>query len=141
MPRTPLDDVRLIQLQTVPSHNGNLTVIEGRKDVPFEIKRVFYIYSLPGEGPRGNHANRRLHELLICLRGSFEVNLDDGFRKLTFKLDHPTFGLYIPPMIWTTQRKFESGSIYLVLASTHYSAADYFRDYDEFLRAARSYES
>lgn len=133
----PLSRARLIPLQTIPSHNGNLTVVEGRKQVPFEIRRVFYIYSMPGGGQRGNHANRRLHELIICLRGSFDVNLDDGRSSKIFHLDHPTYGLYIPPMVWGTQSNFEAGSIYLVLASSPYNAGDYIRNYAEFLKAVR----
>lgn len=114
---------------------GNLTFVEGLVHIPFEIKRVFYLYDVPtGEG-RGAHAHKELHQFLICLAGSFDVALDDGWEKAKVHLNRPWQGLHIPPLIWASEVEFDPGSVCLVLASALFDERDYYRDYDAFLRA------
>jgi hypothetical protein len=112
---------------------GSLTFIEGGKNIPFDIKRVFYLYDVPtGEG-RGAHAHRELHQFLICLAGSFDIAVDDGIDRTNIHLNRPWQGVLIPPMIWASEVNFDPGSVCLVLASMLYDEADYIRDYDTFL--------
>jgi dTDP-4-dehydrorhamnose 3,5-epimerase-like enzyme len=134
----PADDSwRIIDLPRIHDSRGNLTFIEGGSHVPFDIKRVYYLYDVPGGAHRGGHAHRRLRQLLVALSGSFDVTLDDGRRKQTFTLNRSYFGLYIPTLCWREIENFSSGSVCLVLASEHYDEADYYRDYDDFIRAVR----
>lgn len=112
---------------------GSLTFVEGNSHVPFDIKRVFYLYDVPtGEG-RGAHSHRELYQFLICLSGSFDVAVDDGYDKALIHLNRPWQGVLIPPMIWASEINFDPGSVCLVLASMLYDEADYIRDYDKFL--------
>lgn len=134
---TPLDRCRLVDLPKIADPRGNLTFIEGNKHIPFEIKRVFYIYDIPTAENRGAHAHKSLHQFLICLSGSFHVNLDDGNEKKIIRLNKPWQGLYIPPMVWASESGFDHGSISMVLASDVYNESDYYRDYDEFMRAVQ----
>lgn len=129
-----LDDCRLIELPKVADPRGNLTYIEGGEHVPFDIRRVFYLYDVPGGSVRGGHALRSCHQFLIAASGSFDVALDDGSRKKRFHLHRSYYGLYLPPMIWRELDNFSSGSVCLVLVSTIYDAADYIRDYELFAR-------
>ncbi|EGJ11387.1 MULTISPECIES: FdtA/QdtA family cupin domain-containing protein [Rubrivivax] len=133
----PLSDCKLISLPKVQDPRGNLTFIEGQSHVPFEIKRVFYLYDIPTGEDRGAHAHKELHQFLICLSGSFDVSLDDGVSKQVVHLNRPWIGLHIPPMIWASEINFDPGSVCLVLASTPYNEADYYRDYQQFLDAVR----
>ena len=112
---------------------GNLSVVENGKDVPFEIKRVFYLYDIPGGESRGAHAHKTCHQFLVAVSGCFEVTLDDGRNKRTVVLDRPFYGLHIPPGIWAAEQGFSSGSVCLVLASEKYDEGDYIRNYDEFI--------
>ena len=112
---------------------GNLSVVENGKDVPFEIKRVFYLYDIPGGESRGAHAHKTCHQFLVAVSGSFEVTLDDGRNKRTVVLDRPFYGLHIPPGIWAAEQGFSSGSVCLVLASEKYEEEDYIRDYKDYL--------
>lgn len=113
---------------------GNLTVVENNKEVPFEVRRIYYLYDVPGGESRGAHAHRELSQLIIAASGSFSVTLDDGKVKRTFVLNRPYQGLYVVPGIWRTLDDFSSGAVCLVLASHPYDAGDYIRDYDEFIR-------
>ena len=131
-----LDDCYLIDLPKITDPRGNLTFIEGEHHVPFDIKRVYYLYDVPGGETRGGHAHRRLEQLIIAAMGSFEVVVDDGRERKSFFLNRSYYGLYIPNMIWRELENFSSGSVCLVLASEHYDESDYYRDYDEFRRDA-----
>jgi hypothetical protein len=133
----PLDQISMIDLPKINDPRGNLTFIEGNRHIPFEIKRVFYIYDIPTAQDRGSHAHRTLHQFLVCLSGSFNVNLDDGYEKKVIRLNKPWQGLYVPPMIWASETNFDHGSICMVLASDVYNEADYYRDYEQFLAAVK----
>lgn len=113
---------------------GNLTVVENRIAVPFDVKRVYYLYDIPGGESRGAHAHKALQQLIIAASGSFKVTLDDGNVKRTFTLNRPYQGLYVKPGIWRDLDDFSSGAVCLVLASELYDKEDYIRDYDEFLK-------
>lgn len=112
---------------------GNLTVAESMKDMPFDIKRVYWVYDVPGGECRGGHAHKECKEFIIAVSGSFHVTLDDGNNKNTYLLNHPYQGLFVETGIWRTLDDFSSGAVCLVLASDLYDEGDYIRDYDEFL--------
>ncbi|MGO8929604.1 MAG: sugar 3,4-ketoisomerase [Limisphaerales bacterium] len=133
-----LSDCRIIGLPRVPDQRGNLTFIEGGRHVPFEIRRVYYLYDVPGGSERGGHAHKALCQLIIAMSGSFDVILDDGDVKQRFHLNRSYCGLYVCPLIWRELDNFSSGSVCMVLASTLYEEADYFRDYDQFLAAVKA---
>ncbi|MDV6011626.1 FdtA/QdtA family cupin domain-containing protein [Haloechinothrix sp. LS1_15] len=133
-----INPCRLIELPEYVDPRGRLSVVEADKDVAFDIKRVYYLYDLPNATVRGAHGHRELEQLVIALHGEFDVMVDDGYRQARFHLDRPSTGLYIGPMVWRDLLGFSSGAVGLVLASMHYDEADYYRDYEEFLRAARS---
>jgi hypothetical protein len=113
---------------------GNLTPIEGGVDIPFEIKRIYYLYDVPSGESRGAHAHKELQQLIVAANGSFTITLDDGYNKKSFTLNRPYQGLYVVPGIWRDLDDFSSGAVLLCLASEHYIAEDYIRDYDEFLK-------
>lgn len=136
----PLEDCRLIELTKISSDKGNLTFIEGNRHIPFDIKRVYYLYDVPGGEIRGAHAHRSLEQLFIAASGSFDLVLDDGRNKQRFHLNRSYFGVYLPPMIWRVLDNFSSGSVCIVLASDYYREEDYIRDYDEFLSLVRADE-
>ncbi|MHB1261142.1 MAG: sugar 3,4-ketoisomerase [Thermoplasmatota archaeon] len=131
-----VDDCRILDLPRINDPRGNLTFIEGARHVPFEIKRVYYLYDVPGGESRGGHAHRDLQQLIIAMSGSFDVVVDDGRKRRTFNLNRSYYGLYIPTMIWRELANFSSGSVCTVLASNRYDEADYYRDYDDFVRDA-----
>lgn len=131
-----IENCTLIELPKISDPRGNLTFIEGNHHIPFEIKRVFYLYDVPTGADRGAHAHKQLHQFLICLSGSFDVSLDDGGQKKTVHLNRPWHGLHIPPMIWAAEVNFDPGSVCLVFASDKYDEADYIRDYAQFLSIA-----
>lgn len=133
-----LKDCRIIELPRVPDERGNLTFIEGGRHVPFELRRVFYLYDVPGGASRAGHALRSCHQFIIASSGSFDVIADDGFEKQRFALNRSYYGLYLPPLVWREIENFSSGSVCTVLASEFYDVNDYFYDYAEFLRAARA---
>jgi WxcM-like, C-terminal len=133
-----LDACRIIQLPKISDPRGNLTFVEGGCHVPFEIRRVFYLYDVPGGADRGGHANKEVHQLLIAMSGSFDVVVNDGARKERYHLNRSYYGLYLPPMIWRELENFSSGSVCLVLASAPFAEADYFRDYPSYLGAVRA---
>lgn len=128
----PLSDARIIQLPKITDYRGNLTFIEGNKHIPFSIQRVYYLYDVPGGEKRGGHAHKQLQQFIIAANGSFDVLLDDGHMKKTFRLDRSYYGLYIPNMIWRELVNFSSGAVCLTLASLLYDESDYYRDYKEF---------
>ena len=125
---------KLIEFPSIEDSRGVLVFAEAQRHVPFEIKRLFYIFNTPAGATRGGHAHRRTEHVLICLSGSFDVVVDDGTNKLQFALNTPSVGLYVPPLIWDTEFNFRPGSICLVLASDYYEEADYCREYAEFIR-------
>ncbi len=130
-----LQGVRLIELPKISNRQGNLTFVEGQRHVPFEIRRVYYLYDVPGGETRGGHAHKRLEQFLVAAAGSFDVILDDGGAQKRFSLNRSYYGLYIPPMVWRELENFSSGSVCLVLASDYYEESDYYRDRAEYLAA------
>jgi len=122
----------LLTFPKIADPRGNLTFIEGQRHVPFDIKRVYYLYDVPGGAERGGHAHRNLHQVLVAMSGSFDVVLDDGNMEIRYHLNRSYYGLYLCPMIWRTMDNFSSGSVCMVLASEPYEEADYYRDYDIF---------
>jgi hypothetical protein len=130
-----LAECRIIDLPKINEPRGNLTFIEGGRHVPFEIKRVYYLYDVPGGAERGGHAHRNLHQLIIALSGSFDVILDDGTQRKRFHLNRSYYGMYVCPMIWRELDNFSSASVCMVLASNLFDEADYYRDYEVFVQA------
>ncbi|MBF2066595.1 MAG: WxcM-like domain-containing protein [Calothrix sp. C42_A2020_038] len=128
-------------LPKISDPRGNLTFIESEKHVPFEIKRVFYLYDVPGGESRAGHALKSCEQFLIAMSGSFDVVLDDGDTQKRFHLNRSYQGLYICPMIWRELDNFSSGSVCMVLASAFYNKNDYYRDYQEFTAAVRTQKS
>ena len=126
-------DCSLIELPKISNRSGNITPVEGFKNVPFDVRRVFYTYDIPGGESRGAHAHKECHQFLVAASGAYEVLLDDGINKRTVLLNRPFYGLHIPPGIWAAEQGFSSGSICLVLASMPYDESDYIRDYNEFI--------
>ena len=126
-------DCSVIELPKIETVGGNITPVHPQINVPFDIKRVFYSYDIPGGEARGAHAHKECHQFLIAASGAYEVLLDDGVNKRTVLLNRPFYGLHIPPGIWASEQAFSSGSICLALASHKYDAADYIRDYNEYL--------
>lgn len=133
-----LDYCKLIDLPKVTDPRGNLTFIEENRHINFNIKRVYYLYDVPGGAERGGHAHKKLQQLIIAMSGSFDVFLDDGCDKKRFHLNRSYYGLYISPMVWRELNNFSSGSVCVVLASIFYDESDYYRDYQEFLRALKT---
>lgn len=132
-PETSVYDCSLIQLPRIHFRAGNITPVQNSEEVPFEVRRVFYLYDVPGGESRGAHAHKACHQFLIAASGSFEVLLDDGKVQRMVQLNRPYMGLHIPPGIWASEVNFSSGAICLVLASAPYDAEDYIRDYSEYL--------
>ena len=124
-----------IELKKITDPRGNLTVAQGLEDVPFEIRRAYWVYDVPGGECRGGHAHRRCRTLLVALSGSFHVTLDNGQRRETYLLNHPWQGLIVETGVWRTLDDFSSGAVCLSLASEPFEEEDYIRDYDEFLRS------
>ncbi len=129
---------KIIQLPKISDPRGNLTFIEGSRHVPFDIRRVYYTYDVPGGTDRGGHAHKELHQLIIAMSGSFDVTLDDGHNKKKFHLNRSYEGLIICPMMWRDLDNFSSGSVCMVLASNIYEVSDYYRDYREFVKKVHS---
>lgn len=133
----PLSDCRLIELPKIADVRGNLSFIEGGIHIPFDIKRAYYLYDVPGGSDRGSHAHKNLHQFIVAMSGSFDVVLDDGQEQKRFNLNRSYYGLYVCPMMWRYLDNFSSGAVCMVLASAHFDEADYIRDYDEFLKLAK----
>ena len=130
-----LNDCKLIELPKIADPRGNLTFIEGGRHVPFQIRRVYYLYDTPGGAERGGHAHKGLHQLIVAMSGSYDVVLDDGNQRKRIHLNRSYYGLYVCPMIWREMDNFSSGAVCLALASEPYDEKDYYRDYREYLRA------
>ena len=126
----------VIELNKVHNRSGNLTAIEDRMQIPFDVRRIYYLYDVPGGAERGGHAHRRLQQLIVAASGCFDVVLDDGKNRKVVELNRPYYGLLVVPGIWRELINFSSGAICLVLASEKYDAGDYIRDYDEYLKYA-----
>jgi len=126
-------DCSLIELPAIKDRSGNITPVSNKEEVPFDVKRIFYIYDIPGGENRGAHAHRKCHQFIIAASGSFEIALDDGRIQRTVMLNRPYIGLHIPPGIWAHEFNFSSGAICLVLTSEYYDSNDYIRDYTEYL--------
>ena len=135
---TPMQRCREITLPIVSDPRGNLTFVESGNQIPFDIRRVYYLYDVPGGASRGGHAHRNLHQLIIAMSGSFDIVLDDGEQRRLHRLNRSYIGLYVPPMVWREIENFSSGSVCMVLASEVYDEDDYYRDYDEFRADAAS---
>ncbi|GLS99957.1 hypothetical protein GCM10007897_13410 [Sphingobium jiangsuense] len=133
-----LSDCRIIDLPKITDVRGNLTFIEGGRHIPFDIRRVYYLYDVPGGASRGGHGHKALWQLMVAISGSFDVLLDDGTEKKAFTLNRPFEGLVICPMIWRELDNFSSGSVCMVMASEVYDEADYFRDYAGFMENVRT---
>ena len=127
-----LSDCKVIELPRHRHENGSLSVVENSHEFPFEIKRVFYLYDVPGDSERGGHSHHEGEELIIAASGSFDVTLTDGHSSHTFNLNRPYRALYLPAGVWRSIDNFSSGSVCLVLTSEKYSEADYVRDFEEF---------
>jgi len=130
-----ISDCRIIGLSKIEDPRGNLTFVEGTRDLDWPIKRVYYLYDVPGGAERGGHAHKETSELLIAMSGSFDVVLDDGRVRQRFSLNRSYYGLYVPALTWRSLENFSSGSVCLVLASEYYTEDDYYRDYGDFVAA------
>lgn len=131
-----LEKCEIYELPRINDPRGNLTFIEANRHIPFDIKRVYYLYDVPGGSERGGHAHKKLHQLIIAMSGSFDILLDDGFRKRKIHMNRSYYGLYVCPMIWREIDNFSSGAVCLVLASDYYHEDDYYREYGEFISDA-----
>lgn len=125
---------KIIELPQIKDNRGNLCVIEPFKAIPFDIKRVYYLYDVPGGSERGGHAHKALEQFIIAISGSFDVITDDGAKKECYHLNRSYYGLHIPKLIWRELNNFSSGSVCLVVASLPYDEKDYIRNYDDFLK-------
>jgi dTDP-4-dehydrorhamnose 3,5-epimerase-like enzyme len=132
-----LSSCKLVDLPKISDPRGNLTFVECGRHIPFEIKRTYYLYDVPGGAERGGHAHKDLHQLIIAISGAFDIVLDDGREKKRYHLNRSYFGLYVCPMIWREMDNFSSGAVCLVLASNFYDEADYYRNYAEFITAKK----
>lgn len=128
-----ITDIKPLEFPVIHDHRGNLSYIETDRHIPFDIKRVYYLYDVPGGAERGGHAHKELQQLIIAMNGSFDVVLDDGYQKTRIHLNRSYNGIYIPKMLWRELDNFSSGSVCMVLASEYFTEADYIRDYDEYV--------
>lgn len=133
MKNSSINDCKIIQLSKIHNRSGNITIIENNLDIPFEVKRIYYLYDIPSSENRGGHAHKELYQLIVGASGSFNIKLNDGVHEKKIFLNKPDFGLLIVPGIWRDLNDFSSGSVCLVFASEVYSENDYIRDYVQFL--------
>lgn len=133
-----VEDCKIIDLPKITDPRGNISFIEGGQHIPFDIKRVYYLYDVPGGSDRGSHAHKNLHQFVVAMSGSFDITLDDGKEKRKFQLNRSYNGLYVCPMMWRDLDNFSSGAVCMVLASEHYEETDYIRDYQQFLTLANN---
>ena len=126
-------DCTMVDLPQVHSESGNITAVENNKNIPFEVKRIYYLYDIPGGEDRGAHGHKELQQFIIAASGSFDVTIDDGLNKRTFSLNHPNRALHLVPGMWRELSNFSAGAICLVLASDKYDEGDYIREYSEFI--------
>ena len=132
MKKASIFDCSIIELPRHTSRAGNISIAENNINLPFDVKRVFYLYDIPGGEDRGAHAHKKCHQFLIAASGSFEVEMDDGINRRTVVLNRPYYGLHLPPGIWASEKGFSSGAICLVLTSEGYEEDDYIREYADF---------
>ncbi len=132
-----VEGARIIDLPKIADPRGNLTFIEGGRHIPFEVKRVFYLYDVPGGESRAGHALKVCEQFVVAMSGSFDVVLTDGVETTRYHLNRSYYGLYIPPLVWRELDNFSSGSVCAVLASAYYNEADYYREYDQFVQAVQ----
>lgn len=132
-----VNDVKIIELPKFLDARGNLSFVEQNNHIPFEIKRTYWIYDVPGGEERGGHAFRENQEMVIALSGAFDVVVDDGVNKKTFTLNRSYYGLYVPSGLWRTMENFSTNSLALEFGSIHYNEDDYIRNYDEYLKLKR----
>jgi len=132
-----IKDCRIIRLPAFSDGRGSLSFVESCNHIPFDIRRVYYLYNIPDDVRRGAHGHRELQQLMIAVSGSFDITVDDGFSKQTIVLNSPSEALYIPPMIWRDLENFSTDAVCLVLASELYSECDYFRKYEDFVYNAK----
>ena len=125
-------DCAILPLNKIHNRAGNITIVEGQKNVPFDVKRIYYLYDIPGGEARGGHAHKELQQLIVAASGSFDVMLDDGINKKLVTLNRPDYGLFVVPGIWRELMEFSSGAICLVLASEVYNELDYIRSFTDF---------
>jgi dTDP-4-dehydrorhamnose 3,5-epimerase-like enzyme len=128
-----IENCTLIDLPKIQDARGNLTFIEGERHIPFAIKRVYYLYDVPGGSERGGHGHKKLNQLIIAVSGSFDIHLDDGYSKKSVHMNRSYYGLYVCPMIWREIDNFSSGAVCMVLASEYYDEQDYYREYNQFV--------
>ena len=133
-----IKDCRIIHLPKITEPRGNLSFVEGGGHIPFDIKRVYYLYDVPGGSDRGSHAHKTLHQFIVAMSGSFDVVLDDGQQQQRFHLNRSYYGLYVCPMMWRYLDNFSSGAVCMVLASARYDQSDYIRDYDQFMESVQN---
>ncbi len=131
--KTTVYDCTIVQLPVVHNEAGNITALNNAQEIPFDVKRVYYLYDVPGGESRGGHGHKALHQLILAGSGSFDITVDDGRIRRTFQLNRPDYGLYLPPGLWRELDNFSSGSICLVVASAFYSTEDYIRNYQSFI--------
>jgi dTDP-4-dehydrorhamnose 3,5-epimerase-like enzyme len=129
------DKCQIIKLPKISDRRGNLTVIENNRNIPFAIKRVYYLYDVPSGEERASHAHKTLQQFLIAMSGSFDVVIDDGCEKKKYHLNRSDYGLYISPMVWREVVNFSSASVCMALASDFYDESDYYRNYEDFIKA------
>jgi dTDP-4-dehydrorhamnose 3,5-epimerase-like enzyme len=132
-----VEQCQILELPKITDQRGNLTFIENNKHIPFDIKRVYYLYDVPGGAERAGHAHQALHQFLVAMSGSFDVVIDDGHERTTYHLNRAYYGLYICPMVWREIVNFSSGSVCMALASDFYDESDYYREYEDFVKAIR----
>lgn len=130
--------IRLIDFPKILDERGNLSVLEQQKEIPFDIKRVYWIYDVPGGEIRGGHAYKTFDEVIIALSGSYDVVLHDGIKEYRYQLNRSYYGLYVPKMIWRHIENFSTNSLALIVASAEYNAGEYIRNFDEFLQLKKS---
>lgn len=128
------EQIKILEFKDFGDERGNLVVVEASEDIPFDLKRVFYIYGSDSKVVRGQHANRETEFVLINVSGTSKVRVDNGFESRVVELNRPRMGIYIPTMVWKDMYDFSEDSILLVLASEHYDGKEYIRDYDAFIR-------
>ena len=126
-------DCVILPLNKIHNRAGNITIVEGQRNIPFDVKRIYYLYDIPGGADRGGHAHKELYQLIVAASGSFDVLLDDGQNKKIVKLNRPEYGLMVVPGIWRELFEFSSGAICLALASHKYDKDDYIRSYEQFV--------
>jgi dTDP-4-dehydrorhamnose 3,5-epimerase-like enzyme len=130
-----IEQCRIIELPKISDPRGNLTFVEANRHIPFDIKRVYYLYDVPGGSERAGHGHKQLQQLFIAMSGSFDLLIDDGHEKKKYHMNRSYYGLYVCPMIWRDLDNFSSGSVCMVFASDYYDESDYYREYQDFIEA------